>query len=835
MEIIFDKLYRYDRKVPSYIAIPVKEGELKSLDRVQILQNGKAVPIQKKVTSRYADGSIRYLLLRFLADLHGNKREILECDFHSDKKPEQLELHCERAADGFVIRNRFLTVALQNGTEHLFSTVKAGEKFYHAEQFVGPYLKDGDGKEYQMVFGDWNIVEEGAVYIRIGCKGIAVPKGSSKDSLEDNLEEHLENKKPEESYKEEQIRLKEEAITFVCNLEFYAESQDIEISFRLINSTEKLLDIAALGFVLLSENGVGQDFDFSLSSRNQDNRDHNKNNEDRDHWNQDNDKTDSTGCGDQNGSFYQNGIFEITGIKELPMIEAEIGTDTVRTCVGRSNYKTKFWIGRDGKAVDAVIDAESLIHEANEHYAEVFYGTFFADRTEADGGVSATIYQAQQNFPKAVKADQNGIFIMLVPEQVNHVEMESGMSREQKFLLHFHTAEESLKEIDHQSLMYQMRDRPYIRPEVFQKAGVMPDIFLEPKQQKAEVEIALIGKCDGHGRSYGMMCWGDTPDMNYTTQGRGKGMLVWGNNEYDFPHACAMQYARTGERRFMDYMLVAAQHWMDVDVCHYSKNPLLIGGQWEHTRRHVKDGVMVCSHEWVEGLLDYYHFTGDERGFQTAIGIGENVLVLLETPMYQTAGESNARETGWALRTLVALYVETHEKRWLEKCEWIVQQFMVWKEEYGEWLAPYTDNTLVRVGFMISVAIGSLMRYYRIAPSEELKRLLLGAVDDLVENAMLPCGLFYYKELPSLKRLGTNGLLLEALTIAYELSGDATYLSYGKMTFERAIHEAIPATGGGKRYVEDAVLTNGGATKNFAQIFLPLTLYYTALVKEGLI
>ena len=45
---------------------------------------------------------------------------------------------------------------------------------------------------------------------------------------------------------------------------------------------------------------------------------------------------------------------------------------------------------------------------------------------------------------------------------------------------------------------------------------------------------------------------------------------------------------------------------MDVDVCHYSDNPLRIGGQWEHTAGHCKNGIMVCSHEWVEGLIDYY-------------------------------------------------------------------------------------------------------------------------------------------------------------------------------------------------------------------------------------
>ena len=93
---------------------------------------------------------------------------------------------------------------------------------------------------------------------------------------------------------------------------------------------------------------------------------------------------------------------------------------------------------------------------------------------------------------------------------------------------------------------------------------------------------------------------------------------------------------------------------MDVDVCHYSKNPLRIGGQWEHTAGHCKNGIMVCSHEWVEGVIDYYHFTGDERGLETAISIGDNILRLLDTPMYAKPGEANARETGWALRAPVS-------------------------------------------------------------------------------------------------------------------------------------------------------------------------------------
>ena len=305
--------------------------------------------------------------------------------------------------------------------------------------------------------------------------------------------------------------------------------------------------------------------------------------------------------------------------------------------------------------------------------------------------------------------------------------------------------------------------------------------------------------------------------------------MVWTNNEYDYPHAMYLMYAKTGARRFLDYANVATSHWMDVDICHYSADPLHLGGQWEHTCGHCRDGVMVCSHQWVECLLDCYHFTGNERAYKTAVGIGENILRLLETPMYQKSGESSARETGWALRTLTALYLETWDDRWTGRLHWIIGQFREWTEEYGAWVAPYTDNTSIRVGFMISVAVGSLMRYYRAFPTEDIKQLILSAIDDLVDNCLMENGLFYYKELPSLNRIGTNTLLLEAMAIGYELTGEKRYLEYGRKTFENAVLNGTASSGGAKKIVEDTVISGSGGTKSFAQRFLPLAVYYKAL------
>lgn len=783
MDIKFQKLYRYDRTGEHCnVAVPFSKGRINDAGSVQIYQNGKCIPVQKKVTSRYDDGSIRYLFIRFMADLKGNDRTVLDCRFDSDECCAYEGLKLIKKENGYLVKAG-VEFEVSDNSSSVFDRLFDGRKNYTSKQFVGPLLVDGDGNKYGVKLGRWNIVEEGPLCAVLKCMGECVG------------EKHVE---------------------FELKLIAYSEKPWVEVSYRIINTTDFPLHVASLVFaVMADEDSI---YDATLNEL------------------KTSGKGDSTGCGDMTQDDIGNGpVYMTNGIKKLDEVQARIGTGSVRTCVGSSNYKTLFYIGSDGTAVNRVIDDKYLINEANEHFAEVLYGTFFTDRTDADGGVCATIYQAQQNYPKAVKADGSGIYVMLVPENVNKVVMESGMSREQKFLLHFHPSEEKLAEIDNRSLIYQMPDKPSIPSDMFKEAGVMPDIFVDKDKINYDVEISLIGKCDGHARCFGMLNWGDSPDPGYTTQGRGRGLPVWTNNEYDYPHACTLLYARTGERRFLDYMITACSHWMDVDVCHYSSDPLRIGGQWEHTRGHCKDGVMVCSHEWVEGLLDCYHFTGDERAFETALGIGNNVLRLLDTPMYQKSGESNARETGWALRTLVALYTETYDQKWIGKCNWIIGHFREWTEEYGEWLAPYTDNTTIRVGFMISVAVGSLMRYYRVFKDEEVKKMIVKAVDDLVDNCLMDNGLFYYKELPSLNRLGSNALLLEALTIAYELTGNTEYLKYGKRTFAVNISAQAPSVTGVKSIVEDAVIHRTNGTKNFAQCFLPISVYYKALTDNNML
>ena len=507
--------------------------------------------------------------------------------------------------------------------------------------------------------------------------------------------------------------------------------------------------------------------------------------------------------------------------------------DDMKVMTGISNYKTKLTKSTVKDKLEHEINAETIKYESSEHFPEVFLGTFYGDMCDEYGGMCATIYQAKQNFPKSVLLNRDGFTINLVPKGSNKIQLQPGMAKSQRLLIHFHEADITDEELDNISTLYQMPDTGILSKETYIETGLYAD-FLS-KREYDIIDETLIDMADSHGRALGIMSFGDYPDMAYTNQGRAGDNLVWANNEYDFPHACMLLFIKTGQRRFLDYMKVSALHQMEVDICHANNDPLLLGGQWMHCQGHTMNSEIVCSHQWVEGLLDYYHVTGDPYALESAIGIGNNIKRLLETDKYATPGKSNARETGWALRTLTALYQETYNKSWLERCDWIVSNFTEWKDKYGGWLAPYTDNTLIRVPFMISVAIGSLYRYYKLKPSDNIKTMIIDAMDDLCTHAMLPNGLFYYKELPSLSRNNTNSLVLEALAICYELTQDTKYLKKGLKTLRVITSRSTYTHMGNRSVIEDALLFDGQSPKKFAQAMIPLSRFAQYCEDEGLL
>lgn len=725
IELKFERLSNFARKEPTSVAIPFKKGLVDDVDKLIINDGKNKVDSQNLTTAKWSDGTVKWALIKFFAELDGKNDKSYFCEIAPKAKESNSKIKITEEENGLTVDNGRLLVKLNNKGD-IFKLIKRDNDEYSEEDIIGPVLNDS--YKAQITEG-FKVIENGEV------SAIVQGKGSHFDKNGNPL------------------------LDFMINIQFFYELDYFKIDYRIINR----------------------------------------------------EKTESV------------------TINSLELIINKKGDKLIS---GISNYKTAF-TESDSK-IYSEITAESLIYEANEHFPEVFYGTFFGDTTNEKGGVCATIYQAQQNFPKAFEIDKNSLKIQLIPRKSDiDIEFFRGMARNQTVFLHFHNADESKENINLRSLQLQMPDRAVLSYKVYEEAEVFPNLYLDKNEKIRTVENAMTAKMDKRGKAYGFLHWGDSADMHYTSQGRGNGHLVWTNNEYDFPHMAMLMYARNGQRRYLDYMLTSARHWADVDVCHESDDEIRRGAQIIHSANHVS-GKVEISHEWVEGLFDYYHETGDSFAYETAIEIGNNIKRNLKLPKYHHDGEINARETGWALRALVALFIETNDEAWLEDADFIVGHFESWEKRYGKWLAPYTDHTIIRVPFMISIAVGSLMRYYNIRENDKIRDMILRAVDDMVENCILENGLFYYKEIPSLERLGNNTTVLEALTYAYNFTGDIKYLRAGIETFKNFINDNGGGSyGGGKKQIEDAVILSGPGTKGIAQSYFPVMSFYTAAVKAG--
>ena len=490
--------------------------------------------------------------------------------------------------------------------------------------------------------------------------------------------------------------------------------------------------------------------------------------------------------------------------------------------LGQGYYGTGIEESADSVSMD--LDAETLLYQANEHFIDSFYGDFWTDWRNDKGGVTLSIHQAHQNFPKRLEASRAGITCSLYPEDAPPAPLLQGMGKTHRIQLHFHGPDTPLEDLSVRSLQFQLPDRPSLAREWFRENNPWVERFF-PAKIPSRLITHMNGLHDGRPKAMGMFHFGDAPDANYTDQGRGRGEIVWVNNEYDRPHCCTLYYGLTGQRRVLDSALVSARHWLDVDLCHYSPDPLLHGGLKIHTRYHVT-GKTVPSHEWTEGFLDYHFMTGRLEGLEGARSVAENILRQMAQPAMRKPGATSVREAGWALRAMVGMWLGTAEEKWKAEAERIVKTFLDWFDQYGALLAPYTSHTMPRVPFMISLTVNSFARYLLIEDDERVKRLIVAVMDDMIEHCLGIDGILYYKELPSLQRTSPTSHALEALTYAYRITGESRYLEIAARQFD-AMGARGGGGGGGAKYVDPcgAVIAGRGGGRTFATNYISLLLF----------
>ncbi|MDR1734945.1 MAG: hypothetical protein LBR73_08720 [Oscillospiraceae bacterium] len=420
---------------------------------------------------------------------------------------------------------------------------------------------------------------------------------------------------------------------------------------------------------------------------------------------------------------------------------------------------------------------------------DVFGGVWFGDWRNGRYGVSVYPWRGLHNYPKRMALHADGFTYWIYPPDEPAWKFYQGSAKRHKFALRFHATDEELSQADIGAHDYELLDFAVVPTEVFCKAGVWTEYL--PKQVSDDLNAEIKRMSYDTESMFGMMNYGDAYYMD----------AVFANNEYDPVNWLAVQYARTGDRAMLERHWMYGEHALDVDICHFSHNPLRDGAEVEHCSTHIRGDCEPC-HQWVEGLLTFWHTTGDRRALIAAERVGEATMRLAERWVLHNPRFGHVRQLGWPLRCLAALYGETHDTKWAAYCDKIVNRLEEWEQTFGVWMSMYSSIGQIRVPFMMSVAIRGLVLYNEYNPQEKHKEMILRETADLFANCRDENGDFYYKEMPFMRVACYIGHIFECAAAAYRLSGDKNYLEDVLPAFRHYCSIHLPTIHGPRNFGE---------------------------------
>ena len=190
---------------------------------------------------------------------------------------------------------------------------------------------------------------------------------------------------------------------------------------------------------------------------------------------------------------------------------------------------------------------------------------------------------------------------------------------------------------------------------------------------------------------------------------------------------------------------------------------------------------MEVDHTWVQGLLDYHLLSGDRRALEIATRIGDKYDQLYTVNF----DFCNCRRPGWHLILTMALYQTTGDHFYLNAAELIVQRVRErytsngWPHQlllgHCECLPRCSGNA----DFMVGVLLSGLKRYHQATGDEAAADLIVGACEFLIREHWIAAEkAFRYTRCPkSGISAARNSLILEGPAYAYRLSGDERFKS----------------------------------------------------------
>lgn len=160
------------RQWPISTGVPFPQGALGSADCVRLLRGDSEEPAQVQLTARWPDGSVKWLLITFLADAPPAGQAEYRLDFGRDVRPA-------KAAAGLKVSEDRTGAWIDTGALHLLVDVRgdmirlrrASQPDIDAQTICTTTAEDARGTKYHLLTGEFRVEESGP--IRAVLKAVA--------------------------------------------------------------------------------------------------------------------------------------------------------------------------------------------------------------------------------------------------------------------------------------------------------------------------------------------------------------------------------------------------------------------------------------------------------------------------------------------------------------------------------------------------------------------------------------------------------------------------------------------------------------------------------------
>lgn len=275
----------------------------------------------------------------------------------------------------------------------------------------------------------------------------------------------------------------------------------------------------------------------------------------------------------------------------------------------------------------------------------------------------------------------------------------------------------------------------------------------------------------------------------------------WMNNEMDLGAGLLMWMLRTGYPKPAWHIESIIHHMIDVDTHHdyAGEDKHHIGAQRYHHPRHGAFCGSTLCHEWLEGPLYWYFYSGYERAREIALMRTEHVTKTIELGMHRI--KQLERVQGWPLVALSTMNEYFPNRRYVRAGEAILDWLEQWLREDGDLVYHYLWPTGEGKGGASVLGRGvigqALAHYHRLTGDQRAWDMLVKVMDLAKETTLSGEGMGTKTSL--LRRNyyapGESDFILEPLGYLWECTGDPEWMRLGILNFKLAMVQRSHSTG----------------------------------------